>query len=146
VKGLIASCLFLFLTLPAIAAESEYVKYVGGTAQGLNVGTVGRLDTTGETSLAFQRAGNNLTIPYSAIESSEYSKDVARHLGVLPAIVVALVRMRQHRHFFRITYHDQNGVAQVAIFEVPKHMPRTLQAVLEARAPHTFKSCLCVKE
>jgi len=32
-------------------------------------------------------------------------------------------------------------VAQVAIFEVPKHMPRTLHAVLDARSPRTDKSC-----
>jgi len=141
VRKLVAFCLLVVLSLPVAAVDGQHVKYVGGTAPGLKAGIVGRLDTTSETSLTFEYAGNRLTIPYASIESFDYSKEVARHLGVLPAIAVALVRIRQRRHFFRISYRGPNDVAQVAIFELPKHLPRTLQAVLDARSPHTDKSC-----
>lgn len=140
-RKLVAFCLFLVLSLPMAAVDGQQVKYVGGTAPGVNAGVVGRLDTTSDTSLTFEHAGNKLTIPYASIESFDYSKEVARHLGVLPAIAVALLRIRQRRHFFRISYSGPNDVAQVAVFEVPKQMPRTLHAVLQARAPHTDKSC-----
>jgi hypothetical protein len=142
VKRFISFCLFLILSLPALAIDADNVKYDGGTIPGLNTGTVGRLDTTSDTSLIFEHAGNKLAIPYASVDASEYSSPVARHLGVLPAILVALVRARQHRHIFRIAYHDQNAIAHVVIFEVPKQMTRSLRAVLDVRAPNTFKACV----
>jgi hypothetical protein len=134
-------CLVLILSLPAVAVEDGQVMYVGGTAPGVNAGIVGRLNTTSETALIFEYPGNQLAIPNDAIQSFQYSKEVTRHLGV-PAIAVGMFRMRRHGHFFRISYRDSNNVAQAAVFEVPKHMPRTLQAVLETRAPRTCKPSL----
>jgi hypothetical protein len=78
-------------------------------------------------------------IPYASIESHKYSKEVARHLGVLPTIAVGLLKVRQHRHFFRISYRVPGAAAQVVIFEVPKQMPRTLEAVLQTRASGVWK-------
>jgi hypothetical protein len=131
--------LLLLVSLTASALTEGQVLYVGGTVPGLGVNAVGRLDLVSETSLTFESSGGKLTIPYSAIESFEYSREVTRHLGVLPAIAVGLVKQRQHRHFFRIAYRDQTQVSHVALFEVPKQMPRTLQAVLNARVPQICK-------
>jgi hypothetical protein len=134
-------CLFLLLCLSASALEPGHAKYVGGTVPGVPAGTIGRLDTTAETSLTFIQAGTKLEIPYASIESYEYSKEATWHLGVLPAIVVRLVKARQRRHFFRFSYRDSSNVVQAAVFEVPKQMPRTLQAVLQTRAAHSRKTC-----
>ena len=143
-KGFLPFCLFLLLSLSAAAVDDGHAKYVGGTVPGVTAGTIVRLETTSETSLTFQHAGNKVEIPYASIQSYEYSKEVARHLGVLPTIVVGLIKVRQHRHFFRISYRPEGAAAaQVVIFEVPKHMPRTLRAVLDTRAPHTEKSFCC---
>jgi hypothetical protein len=139
-KKLAAFCLLLIMSLPAGAVEGDQVKYMGGTVGDLHAGLLGRLDTTSTAALAYEYAGSKLVVPYAKIDSFEYSVDVARHLGVLPAIAVALVRKRQRRHFFRISYHDESNVSQVAIFEVPKRMPRTLLAVLQVRAPQGCKS------
>jgi hypothetical protein len=139
---LVAFCFVLIFSLPALAVEDGQVLYMGGTAPGVNAGVVGRLDTTAETALIFEYAGNKLAIPYAAIESFEYSKEVTRHLGVLPAITVGTFKMRRHQHFFRISYRDSNQIEQAVVFEVPKHMPRTLQAVLETRAPQACKPAL----
>jgi hypothetical protein len=106
--------LLLLASLSAFAVAEGQVLYVGGTVPGLGVNAVGRLDLASETSLTFESSGGKLTIPYSAIESFEYSKEVTRHLGVLPAIAVGLVKQRQHRHFFRIAYRDQTQVSHVA--------------------------------
>jgi hypothetical protein len=140
-KKLAALVLLLVFCLPAVGVEDGEVKYVGGTATGFNAGSVGRLDITSDTELIFQYAGNKLAIPYAAINSFSYSKEVTRHLGVLPAIAVGMVKMRRHSHFFRISYRDSNNVAQAVVFEVPKSMPRTLQAVLQTRATGACKTC-----
>jgi hypothetical protein len=137
-KGILTFCCLIALSLPLAALEDGHAAYVGGTLPGVNPGIVGRVETTWETSLIFRYAGSEVTIPYASIESYEYSREVKRHLGVLPAIVVRLLRARQRRHYFRISYRDQS-VTQVAIFEVPKQTPRTLEAVLQTRAPGTCK-------
>jgi hypothetical protein len=136
-KKFIAFCLLLItvsVTLPAFAVEGSQVRYLGGTAQGVNAGVIGRLNTTPESELIFEYSGNKLAIPYDSIRSFQSSEEVARHLGVLPAMIVGMFKKRQRQHFFRIEYRDSNNVMQALVLEVPKHMPRTLQAVLETRS------------
>ena len=144
-KKLMTFCLLFALALPVAAVEDGQVLYAGGTAQTLRTGVVGRLDTTSEISLAFEYSGTRLVIPYSSIQSYQYSTEVTRHLGVLPAIAIGLVKMRRHRHYFRISYLGTDNVAQVAIFEVPKHMPRTLEAVLDARVSKPTRPVPCCR-
>jgi hypothetical protein len=135
VKKLAAFCLLLVISLPAAAVEDGQVMYAGGTILGMQAGVLGHLDATSETMLMFEYAGNKLAIPFAQIVSFEYSEKVARHLGVLPAIAVGLVKKRQRRHFFQISFHDESNSTQVAVFEVSKHMPQTLLAVLQNRSP-----------
>jgi hypothetical protein len=130
-------CLALSLAVPVLAVDDGRVMYAGGTIPALPAGTVGRLDTTSEESLTFEYSGTKVLIPHSEIESFEYSTEVTRHMGVMPAIAVGLIKKRQRRHYFRISYRGADNVSQVVVFEVPKHMPRTLQAVLMVRAPQT---------
>jgi hypothetical protein len=139
-KKLTAFFFLLIVSLPVLAVDDGQVRYIGGSAPGLAAGTVGSLDTTAETALIFEHAGSKLEIPYAAIDSHEYSTEVTHHLGVLPAVAVGMIRIRKHRHYFRVTYHSTDGVAQVAVFEVSKQMSRPLQAVLTARASKA-KTC-----
>lgn len=145
-KRFLTFSLFLLVSLRAFAVQGGQVKYAGGTVQGVDAGVVGRLDATDNSVFVFEYAGSKITIPYASIDSHEYTKEVARHLGILPAIAVALFKTRQYRHIFRISYRDPNGAAQVAVFEVPKGMQTVLRAVLDKRAPHTVKlpPCGCV--
>lgn len=126
----------LVVALPAVAVEGDQVRYVGGTVPAITSDTIGSLDTTSEMSLTFNYKNTSLVIPYGAIDSFEYSKEVTHHLGVLPAIAVGLLKKRERRHFFRISYHDADHTVQIAVFEVPKQMPRTLEAVLAAHVPN----------
>lgn len=135
-----AAFLLLFaFALPARAVEDGQVVYTGGTLPAVKDGTVGRFDTTSQTALKFNYSGSSLTILYAKMASFQYSEQVARHLGVLPAAAVGLVKKRQRRHYFRITYCDESDVIQVAVFEVPKKMPPTLLAILQVRAPNACK-------
>lgn len=138
-KKLAALCLLLAMSLPAGAVEDGQVIYAGGTVPALQAGVLGRLDTTSETMLSFEYAGNKLVIPYARIESFQYYEQVARHLGVLPAIAVGLVKRRQRKHFFQISYRDGGNSGQVAVFEVSKQMPQTLSAILQTRSPQGCK-------
>ena len=139
-KKLVVFFLLLVSSLPVHAIEGGEVMYAGGTVPALHAGILGSFDTTSETMLAFEYSGDKWAISYAKIDSIEYSQQVARHLGVLPAMAVAPLRKRQRRHFFRISYHDESNVSQVAVFEVPKRMPRTLLAVLQVRAPQGCRS------
>lgn len=142
-KKLIALC--LILSMPALGVDSANVKYIGGTQAGIAPGVIGHLDTTSDGSLIFEYGANKLAIPYESIQSFDYSKEVAHHLGVLPAIAVGLLKARQHRHIFRVIYRVENS-DQAAIFEVPKEMPRVLQAALQAHGAQSSskpKPCGC---
>ena len=137
-------CSLLLLSLPAVALSGQHVQYVGGTAPGITNGAIGKLDTTSDSSLIFEYQGTKLSVPYANIDSFQHTKEVARHLGVLPVIVVALLKPRQQRHFFRIVYHDRNSpnpVTHVIVLEVPKRMSCTLEAVLDTRSPQRGRSC-----
>jgi hypothetical protein len=139
-KKLAALLLLFVITLPARAVDDGQVVYTGGTLTALKEGSVGRFDTTNQSVLTYEYSGKKLMMPYAKIVSFEYSREVARHLGVLPAIAVGLVKKRQRRHYFRISYRDENDIVQVAVFEVPKNMPRTLLPILQTRAPQGCKT------
>jgi hypothetical protein len=100
----------LGVALPTLGVEGEQVRYAGGTIKILKEGDLGRLDTTSQTTLTFEYSGGKVAIPFEKIDSFEYSQQVARHLGVLPAIAVGLVKRRQRKHFFRISYHEEDNV------------------------------------
>lgn len=134
-----ALCLLLMFTLPALAVDDGNVMYVGGTIASLKDGAVGKLDLKSQTELTFESPTGKVAIPFAKIDFYEHSEEVAHHLGVLPAIAVGLLKIRQKRHFLRIAYHDEDNASQVGIFEVSKKMPRTLLAVLRQRAPQGCK-------
>ena len=136
-KRILALIFLLSLSLPLLAVEDGQVQYMGGTVPAVKANAVGQLDLTSETVMKFESTGGQFAIPYKAIQSFEYTQQLTHHLGVLPAIAVGLSRTRKHRHYFQIVFRDQSDVAQIVMLEVPKQMPRTIQAVLEARAPGT---------
>jgi len=138
-KKIVALFLLSLTPLATPAVDDGQVMYVGGTAVALKEGVSGKLDATSPKVLSFDYSGGKLIIPFEMIDSFGYSRQVARHLGVLPAIAVGLVKHRQRKHFFRISYHDENKAPQVAIFEVSKEMPHVLLAILQARAPQGCK-------
>jgi hypothetical protein len=135
-KKLIAMVLVLAFSLPAAAlVDDSEVEYLGGTAA-VKENTAGHFDTTQIRTLNFDYKGGKLEIPYKNITHWEYTRRLARHLGIAPTIVVALVKHLQRRHFFVIDYKDEEGIAQSAVFEVSKDIPQTLEAVLRVRSPH----------
>ena len=131
---LLAFCV-LTLSTAASAVDGDQVLYSTGTLSKVRVGTIGRFDLSNNKALTFESSGGNVTVPYAQLEAFTYEMRVARHLGVLPAIAVGLVRYGQHRHFFRFAFKDDAGVSQIAEFEVAKEAPPLLNSLLQQRAP-----------
>jgi CDP-diacylglycerol--glycerol-3-phosphate 3-phosphatidyltransferase len=133
------------LVTPAFAIEAGQVAYTGGSLS-MAQGTIGSVDLTSSTALVFKHAGppgasaSEVAIEYKNIRGYGYTSEVAYHLGVLPAIVVGLLKSRERRHFLTIRYVDSADVAQAAVFEVAKSDPPALLAVLRARAPQACGS------
>jgi hypothetical protein len=130
----------LVVSTIALAVENDEAMYAGGTILAVAAGTTGHLSTSARDALIFEGPGTRIEIPYASINSFEYTQNVTRHLGVLPAIATGLLRHRQHRHFFRIEFQPESQPPQVVILEVSKHVPKVLQAVLETRAPQGCKA------
>jgi hypothetical protein len=135
---------FVALTLfaaPAFAVNAGETAYTGGTIASIPVDTIGTLDMGVAEKLVFRSkasgaaAAGEIDIPYAVITNFQYSTEVAHHIGVLPAIAVGLVKKRERKHFFTITYTDSAKGTQVAIFEVAKDEPKVLLLILRARAP-----------
>jgi hypothetical protein len=140
-RKVVLAFLILAVVTPAFAVEGSEVAYTGGTVPQLKQGVVGSFDLTRNTGLVFVYPGGSLDIPYSRIESYEHTQEVAVHLGVAPAIAVALVKHRRKNHFMRITFKDSDDVHQVVVFEIPKTMPPVLMPTLVARAPAAQPHC-----
>src|SRR5258708_16953925 len=96
-KKIVALLLLSLTPLATPAVDDGQVMYVGGTAVALKEGVSGKLDATSPKVLSFDYSGGKLIIPFEMIDSFGYSRQVARHLGVLPAIAVGLVDRKSTR-------------------------------------------------
>lgn len=135
-KKLMCILLVLALGQPALAfVEGRQVLYVGGTAVGLQEGTIGSFDATPIDYLAFESAAGRLQIPYASVKSFAVSEKLARRMGVLATVVVVILKHRRRRHFVTIEFRDAAGANQAVVFEISKEMTETMRAVLSARVP-----------
>jgi phosphatidylglycerophosphate synthase len=144
IGGALTLIVCLLQSVSAYAVETGEVAYIGGTAA-VALDTRGVLDTTSSVTLLFKFGGANgasgqIDIPYKNIRAFEYRKEVAHHLGVLPAVAVGLVKRRERRHFFSISYTDSSEVIQVAMFEIGKRDQPALLQILRARDPQICKT------
>jgi len=133
---------FGFSAVVAASAEvyGSQVAYVAGTVPGVQAGVVGVLETTSPDNLVFRASQSTAQIPYARISTFEYHRELRFHIGVLPAIAVGLVKRRDRLHYFTITWKDAQDVPQTALFEVSRHAPEGLLAILRARAPKVCQS------
>jgi hypothetical protein len=126
----------------ALVAEGNGMdaNYSSGTAPGVKLGVAGKIETTSPTALEFHSNAGDFSIPYAGIMSARYREENRFRLGVLPAIGVGLLKARSKRHFATITWKDERGVVQVAIFENSRENSRALLTVVRVRAPQVCSS------
>ncbi|MGO9323846.1 MAG: hypothetical protein ACLP07_04745 [Terracidiphilus sp.] len=141
-KKLAAVALVMAAALGAVSAsalEGEDITYVSGTAQSVNEGTVGRVDTSSAVALEFHSGTGKFSIPYTRITMYQYREESKFHLGVLPAIAVGLFMPWAKLHFVTITWHGEQDTAEVATLELSKSGSEALLALLRARATGACK-------
>jgi phosphatidylglycerophosphate synthase len=137
--GVLALVLSLPLSAAAFGVETGQVAYAGGSA-GIARDTLGAMDTTSPTTLVFKFKAadgrpSQINIAYKGIHYFSYHDGVSYQMGLLPLIVISLVKPRERKHIFTIGYEDSNGSTQVAIFEVGKRDQREFMEILRARDP-----------
>lgn len=139
-RRIVSLVVVIMLSVNAFAmVEGNEVAYVGGSATAVKPGDVGTFDTAPPNELVFAAPGGKVAIPYDKVTRIGYRTEVAYHLGVAAAIVVGLIKQRARKHFLTLTYTDESGVGQAAVFEVAKNASPALLALLKARAP---KACV----
>ncbi len=116
------------------AVRGKEVMYVGGTISGLPQATEGRLDSSDEKVLRFISPKGRFDIPYERVTSLEYGQKAGRRLGVALTITVWALFSKKRRHFMTIGFKDQDDKPQGVVLELPKGMPRSVIAIIEARS------------
>ena len=127
--------LVLLLATTAFGVSGSEVMYVGGSVSAFTPGDIGAFEISSVNELRFVSNGKRLSVAYDKIKQIEYREEVAVHLGVAPAIVVSLIKRRERKHLITLTYADETGERQAAVFEVSKSAPSSLLPILAARAP-----------
>jgi hypothetical protein len=127
------------VTPQVFALDGKDVAYVSGTVKGVSEGTAGGLETTLAEALEFRSSAGQFAIPYARIKSYQCREETKFHLGVLPAIAVALVKKRAKVHFVTIVWNDEGDTAEVAKLELSKNGSEALMDLLRARAPMRTK-------
>jgi hypothetical protein len=120
---------------PAMDSVGMEMTYTGGTVPGVRPGVDGTLETTSPTAVEFHTGSGEFSVPYAGITTAKYHEENRFRLGALPAIGVGLLKARSKRRLVTITWKDEKGVVQVAIFEASKQKSHALLTIIRIRAP-----------
>jgi len=115
------------------AAEGGRVEYVGGTIQGLEEKTGGRVRTTDEQFFVFDAHRSRIAIPYERINLLEYGQKVDRRYLFAAVISPMFLMSKSRRHYLTVGYTDDSGRQQAMVFRVEKGDVRMVLVTLEAR-------------
>lgn len=143
-KRLAAALVLLSLgmnsSIVVLAVDGKKAQYIGGTVSGIKEGAEGKLDTADDTILKFNAEKNQtIEIPYAAISELEYGQKAGRRVGV--AIMVSPIALfsKKRKHYLTVSYKDQAGKDQAAVFELGKDIVRTTLKILETRSGKDIK-------
>ena len=116
-----------------LAAEGGRVEYVGGTVQGLEEKTGGRVRTTDEQFFVFDAHRGRVAIPYDRINLLEYGQKVDRRYLIAAVISPMFLLSKSRQHYLTVGYADDTGHQQAMVFRVQKGDIRMVLVTLEAR-------------
>jgi len=116
------------------AVRGKEVMYVGGTITSVPEATEGLLDYQDEKVLRFTSSKGSFEIPYDRVTSLEYGQKAGRRLGVALTITIWALFSKKRKHFMTVGYNDENDKPQGVVLELPKGLPRTVIAIIEARS------------
>jgi hypothetical protein len=85
-----------------------------------------------------------LAIPFDRIENAAWRKDVREHMGFFPAMFVGMVAARVHIYRLTLSYQNDSGADQVAVFQVSRKDAISLSELLRMRVPHCKEKGHCM--
>lgn len=117
------------------AVGSKKAAYIGGTVTGLAENAEGKLSTQAEDAVVFTpEKGQPVRITYTTIDSLEYGQKAGRRVGVAIMVSPLALFSKKRKHYLTVSYNDESGKAQAAVFELGKDIVRTTLTVLEVRS------------
>jgi hypothetical protein len=134
VTVLILLSVMLWTTAGLAAVRGNSVLYMGGTYSELPEKTKGKLDLSGSSGAVFTSKKGRFAIPYDGIESLEYGQKAGRRVGVALAVSPLALLSKKRKHYFTVSFIDEQGVRQGVVFEVSKGKTHSLMVTLETRS------------
>lgn len=136
-----ALLIFAVAALPLHAQKSGEAIYETGTS-GTAANTTAPIIASAD-GLRFE-APAPLMIAYDRIDNAEWRKDVREHMGFFPAMFVGMVAAREHIYRLTLSYHNDSGVSQVAVFQVNRNDVISLSELLRMRVPQCKEKAHCL--
>ena len=130
----------IFTTAQAQTGAKQQGEYFSGTVAALKPGVQLSWETASTVALDLHTESCSFSIPYKEITSFNYRKENKYHLGVAPAIAVALVKQRAKLHYVTIAWRQSDGGVNVLTLEVEKPAAEGLMSVLNARVEKPSKA------
>jgi len=132
---------FLWTPLAEAAVRGKSVRYVGGTLSVFKDAVNGTWDMAqSEVVFVAEKGGGKVSIPYAKIETLEYGQKAGRRLGaavtggaVNPVFLLFLFS-KKRKHFLSISYEDEDGKKQGAVFELAKGIVKDSLTTLESKS------------
>jgi hypothetical protein len=131
--------LVLFSAALPASVPNPHAVYVSGTAAIPN-GAEGSLNLGHPTELRFNYDSESFELPYERITSMELADKpgVKAHLAAAVGWVPKVGKTQEK--MLTIAFKDENGVGEVAVFEIAKLDYQTLASVLKARTGKPVQS------
>jgi hypothetical protein len=107
--------------------------YVGGTLSIVEK-TEGRLDVSDEREAVFTFKGGSTRLAYERIDSIEYGQKTGRRVGAAVVVSPLFLLSKKRKHYVTVSFQDEQGTRQGAVFEVAKGAAHHLVSTLEARS------------
>lgn len=118
----------------AVGGDSgSKAEYLGGTLEGLEARTEGRIRTTDALSFVFETRHETVRIPYERINQIEYGQKVDRRLMEAALLSPLFLLSKKRAHFLTVGFETDGGRQEALLFRVEKGEIRAVLVSLEAR-------------
>jgi hypothetical protein len=130
----LAAAIAVASSVAALAVDKDKAMYMGGTLTDIEEKAEGTVNTRSDAGFAFDaRKKGSVAIPYASITELEYGQKAGRRVAVGILISPWALFSKKRNHYLTISYMDQAGKEQAAVFELGKEIVRTTLKILEVR-------------
>jgi hypothetical protein len=133
---LLVGIAFVLCSSPPVSAavRGNEARYVSGTLGGIAENTEGKLDVSGQFGMVFTTKRSTTVVPYKGISALDYGQKAGRRVAVALAASPAALLFKKRKHYLTITFIDEVGTNQYAVFELAKGIVNPVVTRLETRS------------